>query len=75
MLTFAILIFFVVFFSEVGGSTLDSHHGFVVEYGTNRDVELGRFFKLLSWLSDLLLVGTCIKIDYHETFQSFLIRC
>lgn len=49
MLTFAILIFFgVVFFSEVGGSTLDSHHGFVVEYGTNRDVELGRFFKLLS---------------------------
>ncbi|XP_019435066.1 PREDICTED: uncharacterized PKHD-type hydroxylase At1g22950-like [Lupinus angustifolius] len=30
-----------VFFAEVGGSTLDSHHGFVVEYGTNRDVELG----------------------------------
>ncbi|CAK8573980.1 unnamed protein product [Lathyrus sativus] len=30
-----------VFFSEIGGSTLDSHHGFVVEYGTNRDVELG----------------------------------
>ncbi|XP_057423349.1 2-oxoglutarate and iron-dependent oxygenase domain-containing protein CP2-like [Lotus japonicus] len=30
-----------VFFTEVGGSTLDSHHGFVVEYGTNRDVELG----------------------------------
>ena len=34
---------FVVFFPEVGGSTLDSHHGFVVEYGVNRDVELGRF--------------------------------
>ncbi|XP_065629836.1 2-oxoglutarate and iron-dependent oxygenase domain-containing protein CP2-like [Quercus suber] len=32
-----------VFFPEVGGSTLDSHHGFVVEYGVNRDVELGRF--------------------------------
>ncbi|PNY11083.1 putative PKHD-type hydroxylase [Trifolium pratense] len=30
-----------VFFSEIGGSTLDSHHGFVVEYGTNRDVDLG----------------------------------
>lgn len=30
-----------VFFPEVGGSTLDSHHGFVVEYGENRDVELG----------------------------------
>ncbi|RVX17754.1 putative PKHD-type hydroxylase [Vitis vinifera] len=31
-----------VFFSEVGGSTLDSHHGFVVEYGKDRDVDLGR---------------------------------
>lgn len=30
-----------VFFPEVGGSTLDSHHGFVVEYGFDRDVDLG----------------------------------
>lgn len=30
-----------VFFSEVGGATLDSHHGFVVEYGIDRDVDLG----------------------------------
>lgn len=30
-----------VFFSEVGGATLDSHHGFVVEYGKDRDVDLG----------------------------------
>ncbi|XP_027935113.1 uncharacterized PKHD-type hydroxylase At1g22950-like [Vigna unguiculata] len=30
-----------VFYSEIGGSSLDSHHGFVVEYGINRDVELG----------------------------------
>ncbi|CAH9104796.1 unnamed protein product [Cuscuta epithymum] len=30
-----------VFFSEVGGSTLDTHHGFVVEYGIDRDVDLG----------------------------------
>ncbi|GAB4840345.1 2-oxoglutarate and iron-dependent oxygenase domain-containing protein cp2, variant 2 [Ancistrocladus abbreviatus] len=30
-----------VFFPEVGGSTLDSHHGFVVEYGIDRDVDLG----------------------------------
>ncbi|PKU82670.1 uncharacterized PKHD-type hydroxylase At1g22950 [Dendrobium catenatum] len=29
-----------VFFSEVGGSTLDSHHGFVVEYGKDKDVKL-----------------------------------
>ncbi|RAL40219.1 unnamed protein product [Cuscuta campestris] len=30
-----------VFFPEVGGSTLDTHHGFVVEYGMDRDVDLG----------------------------------
>ncbi|CAL5396646.1 unnamed protein product [Camellia sinensis] len=30
-----------VFFPEVGGSTLDSHHGFVVEYGKQRDLKLG----------------------------------
>ncbi|XP_057960507.1 2-oxoglutarate and iron-dependent oxygenase domain-containing protein CP2-like isoform X2 [Malania oleifera] len=30
-----------VFFPEVGGSSLDSHHGFVVEYGMDRDVDLG----------------------------------
>ncbi|XP_010549099.1 PREDICTED: uncharacterized PKHD-type hydroxylase At1g22950 [Tarenaya hassleriana] len=30
-----------VFFPEVGGATLDSHHGFVVEYGQDRDVDLG----------------------------------
>lgn len=30
-----------VFFPEVGGATLDSHHGFVVEYGMDRDVDLG----------------------------------
>ncbi|KAJ6822761.1 putative PKHD-type hydroxylase [Iris pallida] len=30
-----------VFFPEVGGSTLDSHHGFVVEYGNDKDIELG----------------------------------
>ncbi|XP_028805461.1 uncharacterized PKHD-type hydroxylase At1g22950 isoform X1 [Neltuma alba] len=30
-----------VFFGEVGGSTLDSHHGFVVEYGKDRDVDSG----------------------------------
>ncbi|PIA33455.1 hypothetical protein AQUCO_04100111v1 [Aquilegia coerulea] len=30
-----------VFFPEVGGTSLDSHHGFVVEYGKDRDYELG----------------------------------
>nr|KYP61476.1 putative PKHD-type hydroxylase At1g22950 family [Cajanus cajan] len=30
-----------VFYSEIGGSTLDSHHGFVVEYGKNKDTDLG----------------------------------
>lgn len=33
--------FHAAFFPEVGGATLDSHHGFVVEYGMNRDVDLG----------------------------------
>ena len=39
---------FLVFYTEIGGTSLDSHHGFVVEYGINRDVELGRFLKLRS---------------------------
>ncbi|XP_010551619.1 PREDICTED: uncharacterized PKHD-type hydroxylase At1g22950 isoform X2 [Tarenaya hassleriana] len=30
-----------VLFPEVCGSALDSHHGFIVEYGKDRDVELG----------------------------------
>lgn len=30
-----------VLFPGVGGSTLDTHHGFVVEYGMDRDVDLG----------------------------------
>ncbi|XP_047944406.1 2-oxoglutarate and iron-dependent oxygenase domain-containing protein CP2-like [Salvia hispanica] len=30
-----------VFFPEVGGSILDSHHGFVLEYGIDRDVDQG----------------------------------
>ncbi|KAK1359476.1 PKHD-type hydroxylase [Heracleum sosnowskyi] len=29
-----------IFFPEVGGATLDYHHGYVVEYGTNRDDHL-----------------------------------
>lgn len=28
-------------FPEYGGSSLDTHHGFVVEYGTDRDSDLG----------------------------------
>lgn len=32
-----------MFFPEVGGATLDSHHGFVVEYGKDRDVDLGKY--------------------------------
>ncbi|KAL8463427.1 hypothetical protein ACS0TY_034180 [Phlomoides rotata] len=30
-----------IFFPEVGGNTLDAHHGFVLEYGIDRDVDLG----------------------------------
>ena len=35
-----------VFFPDVGGATLDSHHGFVVEYGKDWDVDLGVCFNL-----------------------------
>jgi hypothetical protein len=30
-----------VLFPNVGGSSLDSHHGFVVEYAMDRDLDLG----------------------------------
>ncbi|XP_051146314.1 2-oxoglutarate and iron-dependent oxygenase domain-containing protein CP2-like [Andrographis paniculata] len=30
-----------VFFVDVGGQTLDSHHGYVLEYGLHRDVGIG----------------------------------
>ncbi|KAJ1689850.1 hypothetical protein LUZ63_014005 [Rhynchospora breviuscula] len=30
-----------VFYPEVGGTALDTHHGFVVEYGKDRDLDLG----------------------------------
>ncbi|KAJ3695721.1 hypothetical protein LUZ60_001098 [Juncus effusus] len=30
-----------VFFHEVGGNSLDQHHGFVVEYGKDKDRDLG----------------------------------
>ena len=36
------IICYTVLFAEVGGATLDSHHGFVVEYGKDRDVDLGK---------------------------------
>ncbi|KAM3330311.1 hypothetical protein ACQJBY_026933 [Aegilops geniculata] len=37
-----------VFYPEVGGGTLDSHHAFVVEYGKDRDVELEARFHVNS---------------------------
>ena len=48
--------FFVVFYPELGGSSLDSPHGFVVEYGINKDVELGMFLKLRSllWMESVM---------------------
>ncbi|KAI3826168.1 hypothetical protein L1987_00213 [Smallanthus sonchifolius] len=30
-----------VFFADVGRFALDFHHGFVIQYGCNRDIELG----------------------------------
>jgi hypothetical protein len=43
-----------VFFREVGGATLDSHHGFVVEYGKDWDVDLGACFN--AFLLQLIFV-------------------
>lgn len=74
--SFCGLDFDVVFFPEVGGSTLDSHHGFVVEYGMDRDVELGRFlpqpsssfFQLIActscviWLEKTVMISSILKI-------------
>lgn len=40
---FLVLKLYAVFFLDVGGYSLDSHHGFVVEYGMDRDVELGMY--------------------------------
>lgn len=39
-----LILCYTVFFPEIGGSTLDSHHGFVVEYGMDKDVELGKSY-------------------------------
>jgi hypothetical protein len=66
--SFCGLDFDVVFFPEVGGSTLDSHHGFVVEYGMDRDVELGRFlprpsfffFLLVKFFFQLIACTSCV---------------
>lgn len=73
-------VLFVVFFSEVGGSTLDSHHGFIVEYGNNRDVDLGKCFVywLLLWHSyvcslnivvPILVESSCFVVSYRSGEQ------
>lgn len=39
------LLHFAVFFSDVGGDTLDSNHGFIAEYGPDIDSHAGRYSK------------------------------
>jgi len=34
-----------VLFPEVCGTSLDSHHGYIVEYGKDRDVDLGKYWE------------------------------
>lgn len=36
-----------VLFPEVSGTGLDSHHGFIVEYGKDRDTDLGKYWEAL----------------------------
>lgn len=42
MLMGLVTIFLSVLFPEVCGTALDSHHGFIVEYGKDRDADLGK---------------------------------
>lgn len=62
----------VVFFPEVGGSTLDSHHGFVVEYGMDRDVELGRFFSPIFFISNYFLSTIKLSSSLHVHLEIWL---
>lgn len=79
---FFFLIFHAVFFPEVGGLTLDSHHGFVVEYGVDRDVDLGRclhepflLFPLFTANNNFVLPITCgqsfITCKWMETKRNY----
>jgi hypothetical protein len=45
-----LILCYAVFYAELGGSTLDSHHGFIVEFGMHRDVEMGKSYALLEFL-------------------------
>ncbi|KAF8390076.1 hypothetical protein HHK36_024597 [Tetracentron sinense] len=60
-----------VFFPEVGGSTLDSHHGFIVEYGKDRDVDLdlavdGRWIYNLGWWTTV--VAASVPREVGKTY-------
>lgn len=63
----------------MGGSTLDSHHGFVVEYGKDRDVDLGMFFFLyISFEIVLLMTSLDFTLSnglyVHCIVVNFIIR-
>lgn len=57
----------------MGGLTLDSHHGFVVEYGVNRDIELGRCL-----LYNFLLIMPSVSMNNNNLagllYLSFIIQ-
>ncbi|PIA65023.1 hypothetical protein AQUCO_00100476v1 [Aquilegia coerulea] len=56
-----------VFFPEVGGAILDSHHGFVVEYGRDKDVGLGNFL-VGTFVSPLFII--CLFCVFSELMYS-----
>ncbi|KAI3699070.1 hypothetical protein L2E82_43080 [Cichorium intybus] len=65
-----------VFFADVGGFALDSHHGFVVEYGFGRDVELGSAFRemrkhMKKWAS---WCGECQREKRERLHQAVAVK-
>ncbi|XP_054802566.1 uncharacterized protein LOC129306171 isoform X3 [Prosopis cineraria] len=68
------------FFGELGGATLDSHHGFVVEHGKERDVDsvftpfLMHFFLHLYLKRKLLLLSIVAALVILATIKLILRR-
>lgn len=60
---------FVVFFNDVGGASLDSHHGFVVEYGEDRDVDLGE-----TYLAEIFQISLLNSVEYKQFLYKFVLQ-
>jgi hypothetical protein len=64
-----------VLFLNVGGTSLDTHHGFVVQYAMDRDLDLGEWLDPCSILKSMLqssLLQPPPSFAYLDTFISIL---